>query len=155
MSDRMIECPDVDAVLAGLKDFQRDSVDYVFRRMYLDRQPARRFLIADEVGLGKTIEAGLIWTELEARKNANRVLIVSPSALVPKWRQEMDSRFNFELIELDGKSLPDFEEKILTGRLPKRGAYIGSLNKLRQWDSLKDFVGLLKFDLEVGQERTG
>jgi SNF2 family DNA or RNA helicase len=111
-----------------------------------------RLLIADEVGLGKTIEAGLIWTELEARKNANRVLIVSPSALVPKWRQEMDSRFNFELIELDGKSLPDFEEKILTGRLPKRGAYIGSLNKLRQWDSLKDFVGLLKFDLVIIDE---
>jgi len=111
-----------------------------------------RLLIADEVGLGKTIEAGLIWTELEARKNANRVLIVSPSALVPKWRQEMDSRFNFELTELDGKSLPDFEDRIVTGRLPQRGAYIGSLNKLRQWDSLKDLVGLLKFDLIIIDE---
>lgn len=111
-----------------------------------------RLLIADEVGLGKTIEAGLIWTELEARKNANRVLIVSPSALVPKWRHEMDSRFNFELVELDGKSLPKFEEKVITGRLPQRGAYIGSLNRLRQWDNLKDFVGLLKFDLVIIDE---
>ena len=53
--------PDVEAVLSGLKDFQRASVDYVFKRMYLDQDPARRFLIADEVGLGKTLVArGLI-----------------------------------------------------------------------------------------------
>lgn len=45
----------------GLKDFQRDTVEYVFRRLYLDDEPARRFLVADEVGLGKTLVArGLI-----------------------------------------------------------------------------------------------
>jgi hypothetical protein len=48
---------DVDAVLGSLKDFQRASVDYVFRRLYLDEEPARRFLVADEVGLGKTLVA--------------------------------------------------------------------------------------------------
>ena len=48
-------------VLAGLKEFQRRTVEYVFRRMYLDADPATRFLIADEAGLGKTIVArGLI-----------------------------------------------------------------------------------------------
>ena len=48
-------------VMAGLKDFQRRTVDYVFRRMYEDDPPARRFLVADEVGLGKTLVArGLI-----------------------------------------------------------------------------------------------
>lgn len=55
------ERPSVESVLSGLKDFQRDTVDYVFRRLYLDEEPARRFLIADEVGLGKTLVArGLI-----------------------------------------------------------------------------------------------
>lgn len=48
---------DVDAALAGLKDFQRRTVDYAFRRMYLDAAPTPRFLIADEVGLGKTLVA--------------------------------------------------------------------------------------------------
>ncbi|MDP9437481.1 MAG: DEAD/DEAH box helicase family protein, partial [Actinomycetota bacterium] len=48
---------DVDAVLGGLKDFQRDTVDYVFRRLYEDEDAARRFLIADETGLGKTLVA--------------------------------------------------------------------------------------------------
>lgn len=47
----------VEQVLEGLKDFQRQSVDYVFRRLYLDDNPVRRFLIADEVGLGKTLVA--------------------------------------------------------------------------------------------------
>ena len=48
-------------VLAQLKDFQRKTVDYVFRRLYLDDDARRRFLIADEVGLGKTLVArGLI-----------------------------------------------------------------------------------------------
>jgi len=51
----------VEQVLEGLKDFQRRSVDYVFRRLYEDKEPAKRFLIADEVGLGKTLVArGLI-----------------------------------------------------------------------------------------------
>ncbi len=48
-------------VLRGLKDFQRATVEYVFKRMYLDPDPAHRFLVADEVGLGKTLVArGLI-----------------------------------------------------------------------------------------------
>lgn len=52
---------DSEPVLAGLKDFQRRTVNYVFRRMFLDEKPARRFLVADEVGLGKTLVArGLI-----------------------------------------------------------------------------------------------
>ena len=46
---------DVEASMRGLKDFQRRTVDYVFNRMY--RDSARRFLVADEVGLGKTLVA--------------------------------------------------------------------------------------------------
>lgn len=53
--------PDVGRILAGLKDFQRETADFVFRRLYQDTKPADRFLIADEVGLGKTMVArGLI-----------------------------------------------------------------------------------------------
>ena len=42
---------DVSAAMRGLKDFQRRTTDYVFKRMYLDASPAQRFLVADEVGL--------------------------------------------------------------------------------------------------------
>lgn len=46
--------PDTERALLSLKDFQRDTVEYVFSRMYAPTAPAMRFLVADEVGLGKT-----------------------------------------------------------------------------------------------------
>jgi len=52
---RNIPKPETSQALKGLKDFQRKTVDYVFRRLYEDGR--RRFLIADEVGLGKTLVA--------------------------------------------------------------------------------------------------
>ncbi len=53
-------------VLEGLKDFQRKTVEYVFKRMYLDPNPSRRFLVADEVGLGKTLVArGIIAASMD------------------------------------------------------------------------------------------
>jgi hypothetical protein len=48
---------DVDAQLRGLKDFQRATAHHVFKRLYLDDDPAHRYLVADEVGLGKTLVA--------------------------------------------------------------------------------------------------
>lgn len=55
--------------------------------------PSKGILIADEVGLGKTIEAGLIWTELRFRTQANRLLVVCPAMLTDKWKQELYRRF--------------------------------------------------------------
>lgn len=53
-----------------------------------------RMILADEVGLGKTIEAGLIIKELRARGLADRVLIVCPANLLDQWQAEMESKFN-------------------------------------------------------------
>jgi superfamily II DNA or RNA helicase len=100
---------------------------------------ATRILIADEVGLGKTIEAGLIWTELEARGSANRVLVVAPSSLVGKWREEMEERFDFSLVELDRKGLDGFLDQHQRARLPTRFAYVTSLERLRSWTGLNEF----------------
>jgi hypothetical protein len=61
-----IDRPDMTGVLSSLKDFQRQTVEYVFRRMYLDGDCTRRFLVADEVGLGKTMVArGVIGKAIE------------------------------------------------------------------------------------------
>ena len=59
--------------------------------------PKQRLLLADEVGLGKTIEAGIIITEMSARLSGlARVLIVVPSMLTTKWEREMKKRFNLD-----------------------------------------------------------
>jgi superfamily II DNA or RNA helicase len=65
----------------------------------------QRFLIADEVGLGKTIEAGLIMKELEYRHQYRRVLIVCPASLMCQWQHEMLSKFNDRFIIMDRKEL--------------------------------------------------
>ncbi len=52
-----------------------------------------RYLLADEVGLGKTIEAGLIFRELKLRGLVKRVLVVAPKGLVTQWVQEMQNHF--------------------------------------------------------------
>jgi hypothetical protein len=51
------ERPNVDQVMRGLKGFQRDTVEYVFDRLFVDPKSTHRFLVADEVGLGKTLVA--------------------------------------------------------------------------------------------------
>ncbi len=53
-----------------------------------------RYLLADEVGLGKTIEAGLILRELKLRGRARRILVVAPKGIAPQWVAEMRLRFN-------------------------------------------------------------
>ena len=55
--DLQAQRPDAEQVIAPLKNFQRRTVDYVFRRLYLDKDHVDRFLIADEAGLGKTLVA--------------------------------------------------------------------------------------------------
>ena len=53
----------------------------------------QRFLIADDVGLGKTIEAGLIMQELTARQRGTRVLVIVPASLQDQWKKEMQRHF--------------------------------------------------------------
>jgi superfamily II DNA or RNA helicase len=57
-----------------------------------------RVLLADEVGLGKTVEAGIILKEYLARGMAKRVLILTPPSLVEQWREEMETKFGLEFI---------------------------------------------------------
>jgi SNF2 family DNA or RNA helicase len=58
--------------------------------------PTGNLLIADEVGLGKTIEAGLIWTELRARFDYRRLLVVCPKVLCAKWEAELINKFGLD-----------------------------------------------------------
>jgi superfamily II DNA or RNA helicase len=76
---------------------------WVCRRV-LERQPIR-WLIADDVGLGKTIEAGLILWPLISNGTAKRILILCPASLVPQWQERLremfDLRFSMYAPEVD------------------------------------------------------
>jgi len=111
---------DTNAIMNSLKDFQRQTVNYVFRRLYLDEDRVNRFLIADEVGLGKTLVAkGIIakaierlWEEVDridilyicanrdiARQNVNRLNVTS--------QQEFQLASRLTLLPLHMKRLHD------------------------------------------------
>ena len=66
-----------------IKDYQLEPVAKALR------MPRVALLIADDVGLGKTIEAGLVVQEMLLRHRARRVLVVCPASLTIKWREEM------------------------------------------------------------------
>ena len=74
--------------------------------------PNRRLLIADEVGLGKTIEAGHIMLELKARRELHHVLIVCPKSLQRKWKDELAFKFGlqFKIYESQKELINDMQE---------------------------------------------
>jgi len=65
------------------------------------RMPRVNLLLADDVGLGKTVEAGLILTELLLRRRLQRVLVLTPASLRLQWRDEMWDKFSlsFDLVD--------------------------------------------------------
>ncbi|RAW44344.1 helicase [Halorubrum sp. 48-1-W] len=64
-----------------------------------------RYLIGDEVGLGKTIEAGIVIEELIARGRADRVLIVAPAPLTVQWQEEMREKFDQNFVIYDRETV--------------------------------------------------
>ncbi len=73
--------------------------------------PNRRLLVADEVGLGKTIEAGHIMLELKARRELQNVLIVCPKSLQVKWKAELQEKFglNFRIYDDNPELFDDLQ----------------------------------------------
>lgn len=121
--------------------------------------PSKGLLIADEVGLGKTIEAGLIWTELRFRTQANRLLVVCPAMLTQKWKQELSYRFGTDARVMGADELLDWLEAGVAS--PQGSAIVCSLQGLRPptgWDDAKSPSGSpaarLARKLAASQEET-
>ena len=164
----VIERLDVDVVLDGLKDFQRDTSHYVFERMYKHDPAAHRFLIADEVGLGKTLVArgvvaqtiDYLWDEVEridvvyicsnsdiARQNVNRLNVMreeefalaSRITLLPKQIKQLKRRkLNFVSFT-PGTSL---DLKHAFGKAEERALIFWLLD--RAWGGLRSSIAPLK-----------
>ena len=81
--------------LVRLEPYQLACVNAVMQKL------RQRALIADDVGLGKTIEAGLILKELNARRRADRILVIVPAHLQKKWVRELDRFFDIQLTVAD------------------------------------------------------
>ncbi len=69
------------------------------------KMPRVNLLIADDVGLGKTIEAGLVLQELLLRHRIQNVLVVCPAALNAKWKDEMRDKFGLDFVIVDSEAM--------------------------------------------------
>lgn len=84
-------------VVYSMEATETDFYAYQFKPVIkLMSSPTDAMLVADEVGLGKTIEAGLVWTELRARLDCDRLLVLCPKTLCQKWQDELARRFGVE-----------------------------------------------------------
>ena len=125
-------------VVYSMEATETDFYAYQYKPVLkLLNSPTDALLIADEVGLGKTIEAGLIWTELRARLESNRLLVLCPKTLCVKWQSELDRRFGVDARIVDAAELIQ-----LLSRSNGRGfAAIASMQALRPprgWDNGHD-----------------
>lgn len=91
-------------VIYSMEATQTDFYAHQYKPVLkLLESPCEGILLADEVGLGKTIQAGLIWTEIRARFQAKRLLVICPAVLREKWRYELRSKFgvNASVVKAD------------------------------------------------------
>lgn len=100
-----------------------------------------RLLLADGVGLGKTIQAGLLLTELIARRIAHRILIVAPPGpLLDQWEMEMSHRFGLRFRIIDRSALEEVRRSTELGAIPFDHISLGlaSIDFLKQEKVLED-----------------
>jgi SNF2 family DNA or RNA helicase len=100
------------------------------------REKAPAAILADEVGLGKTVEAGLIYKELALRGVVRSALVLAPKALLSQWQAELAERFDEDFVLTDEKRFQGFasEERIICS-LPQ---FVRSFDQIapRTWDML-------------------
>lgn len=132
-------------MLADALGYQQDAV-----RKALDPANLRpRILLADAVGLGKTLEIGMILAELVRRGRGDRILIVSPRHVLEQMQHEMWSRFALPFVRLDSVGIQHVRQKLPATRNPftfykrviisidtlKSDRYLAHLRKHR-WDAV-------------------
>ncbi len=109
---RAVLCRAQALAIASVNDqwgvFSRSRVQLLPHQLWVCRQVTRtwptRWLVADDVGLGKTIEAGLILEPLITSGRVRRVLVLAPARLVPQWRARMKTMFDIRLQEFAAES---------------------------------------------------
>mgnify|MGYP003146038200 CR=1 FL=1 len=109
----------------------------------------RRYLIADEVGLGKTIESALLLRELASRGELNRALMVVPAGLVNNWHRELNEVFNLDF-EVFGSQGDVTDRK--SNAFAKHDRLIASVDTLKRRARVKRLMDAPMWDLVIFDE---
>ena len=107
----------------------------------------RRFMLADEVGLGKTIEAGMVWQSLAQRGNANRTLVVCPAGLTRQWQEEFEDKFHARFM-IFGRDFTAVNPRMWD----LQATAIASLDRLKRKEHKRTLLENRKWDLIIFDE---
>lgn len=154
---RKTPLPQSERGLALADSFLLDSLPYQHRpaQLALSGKNLRpRMLIADVVGLGKTLEIGLTLAELIRRGRGERILVVTPQHVLEQFQHELWTRFAIPLIRLDSVGIERIQREIPAGRNPftyfKR--VIVSIDTLKNTDQYKHHLERIQWDAVVIDE---
>ncbi|MCX4834427.1 DEAD/DEAH box helicase [Streptomyces sp. NBC_01016] len=118
---RKTALPQTEHGLALAGSFLMDRQEYQLRPAELAlsmRNPQPRILLADMVGLGKTLEIGILLSELIRRGRGERILVVTPAHVLDQFQRELWTRFSLSLVRLDSTGIQRIQQEIPAGRNP-------------------------------------
>ncbi|MFJ3889471.1 DEAD/DEAH box helicase [Streptomyces rubrogriseus] len=154
---RRTALPQSERRLALADSFLMDPLPYQRRPAELALSGANlrpRLLIADVVGLGKTLEIGLTLAELIRRGRGERILVVTPQHVLEQFQHELWTRFAIPLVRLDSVGIERIQREIPAGRNPftsfKR--VIVSIDTLKNTDQYQHHLEQIRWDAVVIDE---
>lgn len=124
--------------------YQIETVSQVLRRF------GGRVLLADEVGLGKTIEAGMVLKEYLLRGMVRKLLVLTPPSLVSQWREELETKFGMDFITTED---PSYREGAYDFWL-RHDRIIASLHTAKSRKNI-DMITSIDYDLVIVDEAHG
>ncbi len=136
--------------LAGLLGARTSLLSHqLYVASIVGKRSSPRVLLADEVGLGKTIEAGLILNQQILRGTVQRVLILAPDSLTHQWLVEMLRRFHLSFSLLDEMRLKEIDFQI---EFEQNSLVISPMSMFERNSALRDCVQSLEWDMVIIDE---